>query len=76
MLYRQKGKEITQLGESDPRTMRLEEVGQNEYIEVHSTKPICLQIPLPCLLEREQHLELRLAGSEQDTLDIFLNTAS
>lgn len=56
--------------------MRLEEVGQNEYIEIHSTKTICLQIPLPCLLEREQHQELRLIGSDQYTLDIFLNTAN
>lgn len=71
MLYRLKGKEITQLGESDPSTMRLEEVGQNESIEVHSTKTICLQ-----MLERKQHLELRLVVSEQYTLDIFLNTAS
>lgn len=51
--------------------MRLEEVGQNESIEVHSTKTICLQ-----MLERKQHLELRLVVSEQYTLDIFLNTAS
>lgn len=76
MLYRSKGKEITKFDESDPSMMRLEEVGQNEYIEIHSTKTICLQIPLPCLLEREQHLELRLIGSDQYTLDIFLNMAS
>lgn len=67
---------ITKFGESDAGTMRTEEVGQNDYSEIHNTKTICLQILLPCLLDREQHLEIRHISIAQYTLGVFLNAAS